>query len=150
MKGMWIVVADGSVARLHSWKGRGAAPALLEELLHKEGRLHSSALVSDRPGQAQGDGGRPHGLAQRESAADHERERFARRIAAAINAGLANGDCKAVALVMAPKMLGLVRAHLSLPARQALVASLDRRLVGASIGEVMHQLSDVLPPAQLA
>lgn len=149
-KSMWIVVADGTIARIHSWAKASEVPVLVEELAHPEGRLHSSELVSDRPGQAQSDGGQPHGLAQRESAAEHERERFAHRIATVIDAGLAKNRFTELALVMAPKMLGLVRERLSTPARRAIVGTIDHRLVDVPIDDVVRQLSAVIGPEPLA
>lgn len=145
-KNMWIVVADGTIARFHEWSNRGSVPTLLEELNHEEGRLHSSELASDRPGQVQsGGGGRPHGLAQRESPAEHERERFAHRIATSLNEAMASGRCSSLALVMAPKMLGRVREHLGSAAGNAVVGTLDLRLTDVPIQDVVRQLKPVLP-----
>ncbi len=146
---LMIVIADGANARFHS-VARDGAPTLFAELDHAAGRLRSGELVTDRPGQMRSDSsGRPQSLAQRETPATLERERFARRIADTIDDAFRVGHFTELALVMAPKLLGLVRAHLSSQARAAVVGEIPRRLSDRPVADVCRELDEVRRPAAL-
>jgi protein required for attachment to host cells len=150
-KTMWLVIADNAGARVHALEPRSRDATLIAEIDHAAGRLHNRELVTDRPGQGQSDAGsRPYGFAPRASPVDHEREHFARRLADVIDEGARASRFGELALVMPPKLLGLVREALGNNARALIVGELDQRLIDQPISAVVEKVTAVRRPAPLA
>lgn len=151
MNNTWIVVADNVSARFHSWTLPVVIADVAPGLVHAEGRLRSRDLVTDRPGESRNDAStRPQSFALRTTPADQERERFAQQIAGAIEEAFAARRFSELALVMSPKLLGLVRAGLSERVRATVIAELGQRLTGRPIDEVVERINNVRRPATLA
>jgi len=151
MRTLWIVVADNASAKMHATESRGGAPTLVAELAHPEGRLLSQELVSDRPGRTSRDSSaQPQAFAERDSPAELERARFARRIAAFLDEAHESSRFAELALVMPPKLLGLVREHLKKPTRATVVATIDKRLTSRPVDDVVREVVAVRQPVPLA
>jgi protein required for attachment to host cells len=162
MSTMWIVMADVTEARIYESHG-GAPVRLVESILHPEGRLTARELAADPPGRTLtgapggaaehgGHGGyarRGHSLARRRSPADVVRERFGAALAEVLEEARAGHRFEELALVMAPRLLGLVRQHLSKETRRAVVAELHRSLMGGPVERVERLVRAARPPMLL-
>lgn len=119
----WLVVANAAKARVLEEAARPGAYIHLADLVHPQSRQKGTALAGDRPGHVNSLGQRSGGTAypSRTDVREREHDRFAREVAQAVNDGVAGGQCAGVVLVASNPFLGHVKAHLSEPARKALL-----------------------------
>jgi protein required for attachment to host cells len=141
-----VVVADEHEARFYDVDGAREPLHLTASLEDGAARLQDRDLESDKPGRGFGvDGAR--------SALDGERStkkayvmRFARHVARAIEAGRRHRQFDRLVLIAAPRMLGLIRPHLSQPCRAMIAAEIAKDL--SDVDE--RGLRRYLPRAALA
>lgn len=109
----WIVVADQSLARFFQLDRLTAPLAEIESLVHPEGRLHEGDMVSDRPGRSSvpGSAGR-HAVENDVRRKEASAEAFARTIASRLDRARHENQFEKLAIVAAPRMLGLIRKAL--------------------------------------
>src|ERR1043165_4557770 len=114
MKKIWILVADNSRARIYQLHTPDKTPQQIEEFDNPQGRAHNRDLVTDGDGRYFGKGERNQGLTAPagESAAEHEVELFAKRLAAHLEKCRVEQKFDRIRLVAAPKFLGLLRQNL--------------------------------------
>ena len=117
---LWIVVDDAAEARIYASHPR-QLPVLVDQLA-RDG--------ADRPGL-----GSTTALAV---ARDH----FAIAIGALLDRGCAARRFDRLAIVMAPRLLGRVRAHLGADALAAIIATLDRRLNDGPADHIVRRIAD--------
>jgi len=115
---IWVLVADGSRARLFLAEGARGGLTEIDTWLHPESRLREQDLVTDAPGQDRGRGGSAHGVNEHHSAHDHELEVFAREIAEHLHAALNENLFSRLVLCAPPRFLGLLREALPAGVRQ--------------------------------
>lgn len=112
---LWIVTANAARARLYERHADGSL-AELADLVHPESRQSGRDLAADRPGRSELDlGDQQHGRTAYQpptSVHEKEHERFARDVAAQLDAGVAGGRCQGLVLLAAPAFLGELRQHL--------------------------------------
>ncbi len=123
MDRQWIVIANAARARILERSGPRGPFVEIADLVHPESRQHGRALDRDRPGHSPGTGPGQAGTQfdPRTDARDRERLRFAREVAAAVDAGHAGGRCQGVVLVASDPFLGLLKAELGANARAAVL-----------------------------
>lgn len=120
MQRLWYVVANAARARLIE-RTRGQDDwTEVEDLVHPGSRQPGAALARDRPGHVEGTG---HGTGSaayvpRTDPRRHEHERFARELAARLDAAVAAGRCDGLVLVASSPFLGVLAAQLGDGARQ--------------------------------
>ena len=117
-----VVVADEHQARFYDVENVRAPMHLAASLEDGAARLHDRDLESDRPGTAFGINGARSAMDGERSTKKEYIARFARHIARAIEAARRLHQFDRLVLIAAPRMLGLIRPHLSQPCR-ALVAA---------------------------
>ena len=129
----WVVVADGSRARIFARAGRVAELTEIENLVHPESRSPGHALTSDRPGRTFNSRGRTrHAMQPKHSAHEIALQDFAQDLARRLERGRKNGDFQQLILVAGPRCIGRLHQHLS-PATAALVKrEVHRNLVRRS------------------
>ena len=146
-KKTWIVIADGMHARILRQDKRGAplAPALDQELYDPAVHGFSRDLKSDAPGRAFDTGsGQRHAMEPRSDPKTHEKQLFARRIAALINEAASRRTFDQLVLVAPPKTLGELRTQLGDLAKKLIIGEIDRDLVKTPAPDLPAHLSDVL------
>jgi len=128
MGNTWVVVADGTRARLFN-RHRNRKLEEFDTLLSPEHRLHEGDLVTDRDGRSvdAGGGGR-HGMGNKNTTKDHEMTVFAKRLAERLDEGRNAGDLERLVLVAPPRFLGQLRAHMSNPAAGLVALTIDKEL----------------------
>lgn len=146
-KKTWIVLADGMHARILQQERRGAplAPALDHEMVDPAVHGFSRDFKSDAPGRAfdTGSGGR-HAMEPRTDPKVHEKQLFARRVAALVNEAAARRKFDQLVLVAPPKTLGELRTQLGDLAKRLIIGEIDRDLIKTPVLDLPKHLSDVL------
>lgn len=141
----WVLVADGSRARVLENLGPGKG---LHQLpgWHQETDLPPShELGTDRPGRSFDSHGT--GRHAMESPSDPHRELkrdFAKEIAARLDADLAKGAYDKLVVVAAPATLGDLRDALSPHVKAVVAGELDRDLTRTPTDEIAGHLASVL------
>jgi protein required for attachment to host cells len=125
----WVVAADSSVCRIFEAGEPAGALQELEVLTHPEARLRARELVSDRPGRTfDSKGAGRHAKEAPVGPKRHEAMVFAGRIADRLEAGRVAHAFDRLALVAAPKFLGLLRERLTPQVRARIVHEIAKNL----------------------
>lgn len=128
MGNTWVVVADGTRARLFN-RHKNRQLEEFDTLLSPEHRLHEGDLVSDRDGRAYDAGGfGRHAMGNKNVTKDHEMANFAKRVAARVEEGRNKGQVERLVLIAPPKFLGQIRASLSGPASELVALTIGKEL----------------------
>jgi protein required for attachment to host cells len=128
MGNTWVVVADGTRARLFN-RHKNRKLEEFDTLLSPEHRLHEGDLVSDRDGRAFDAAGMGrHAMGNKNATKDHEMTIFAKRLASRLEAGRNAGELERLVLVAPPRFLGQLRAHMSGPAAGLVALTIDKEL----------------------
>jgi protein required for attachment to host cells len=128
MGNTWVVVADGTRARLFN-RHRNRKLEEFDVLLSPEHRLHEGDLVTDRDGRSLDAGGAGrHGVGNRNTAKDHEMSIFAKRLAGRLEEARNAGEVERLVLVASPRFLGQLRAQMSGPTTDLVALTIDKEL----------------------
>lgn len=131
-RGHWIVVANRARARVLEEMPEPGVYRDVADLVHPQSRQQGVELAQGtgggRPGHVEGIG---HGTGSavyqpRTEPRAREYDRFAREVAAVVNAGVAAGACTALTVVASASALGAIKSHLSEGARKHLRRTLRR------------------------
>ena len=137
----WVVVADGSRARVFSRAKRFSDLQPVEVLEEPNARTRERELISDRPGRSfDSHGSGRHAMGSDSSTKDEILEEFARRIAHRIEAGRTSGDFRHLILVAAPAVLGAIRLILSHASRQLIVSEVSKNLAHHEAADIQKIL----------
>ncbi len=131
---VWVVVADGGAARFFESAKRGAPLSERLDLATHAPRPAPSRerlpRVHDRMGPAR------HNIEPRRTPRSAAQDEFLKQVAAAINAAAEAKDFKVLIIAAPPRPLGVLRKHLSAPARQSLTQALAKDYVHATAAEL--------------
>ncbi|MDF3048052.1 MAG: hypothetical protein K0R73_1170 [Candidatus Midichloriaceae bacterium] len=132
----WIVVADGSKARLYSsYKSRHNLK-LIQKLESEKARVHSHDLGSDKP----------HGIFERntpESKVDlhyQQEQHFSHQITKILNYGAATHQLQSLILIAPPKFLGYLKHMLSVQATLLLSKEINKDLTALKDEELKEYI----------
>lgn len=138
MTRQWYVVADASRARLIEHTRGVDDWADVADLVHAASRLPASALAADTAGSA--------GHQRRGDPRQREHERFAREIAARLEAGLAEARYDGLVLVASNPFLGELRARLSEGVARCVVATVAHDWTSLSDADLVAKLRTATAP----
>jgi|AP12_2_1047962.scaffolds.fasta_scaffold127819_2 protein required for attachment to host cells len=142
---IWLVVADGSRARILSRKARHAPLEEIETLDNAAARLPGHEIVSDSPGRVYDSGGKGrHAMAAPTDPQENEKMAFLDDLAARLNSATAKNKFDDLVLFAAPQALGRLRDKLDKQAMQRVVADAPKDLTGRPVNELAKQLEDLL------
>jgi protein required for attachment to host cells len=136
---LWVVVADGSRARIFDAESANGALVERESFVDTDVRVKESELKTDRPGASFARAG--HGrraMTGEVEPRDQARIRFAKMLADRLNA------FERLALVASPAFLGLLREQLGAPLQSRLAFTLDKDYVTQTPEEIRARLPDRL------
>lgn len=137
----FVVVADGSRARLMKADGFKSPLIEFEDLANPSGRMMSREQVSDRPGRGTGPfGGGIHSMDPRTNIKEQEQQEFAHLLGDRLDLARTRGECDKFVLVAAPAFLGLLRKALSSPTSRMVTAEVDKDLVLQTPREIRGRL----------
>lgn len=149
MERCWYVVANAARARVIERSDATDDWADVADLVHPQSRQSGAELGADRPGHVPGPGHGPGGAAYtpRTDPRQHEHERFARELAARIDAAVAQGRCDALVLVASNPFLGLLRGQLGEGAQRRVRASVAHDWTQLPDAELVSRLRESRPGA---
>ena len=144
---LWLVVADGSRARILSRQAANQPLGEIEMLDSAKARLPSREIASDGPGRSFDSGGKGR-HATNAPADPHQQEKiaFLDDLAARINAAVAKDEVGELVLVAAPHALGRLREKLDKQATQRIAAYASKDLTEHSLAELDAQLREMVGP----
>jgi protein required for attachment to host cells len=122
-KPLWILVANASVARCFERATPTSHLVSVANYAHPESRMHTRELETDRGGRTQKDDAGRTSFVPRTEPKERERAEFAREIARALEAGVVEHRCSAIALFASNPFLGELQANLTDGARKLVNAS---------------------------
>ena len=140
----WILVADGSQARIasHMGPGKGLEP-VLENQLHGR-NLPGREIMADRPGRAFDSAGQGrHAMEPVTDPREHEKQVFIRELAALLDKESKQGRYDRLVIVAPPKALGYLRQELSDNVRSKITGEIDKDLVHVALRDLADHLGDV-------
>jgi protein required for attachment to host cells len=138
----WIVVADGSHARILTNRGPGTGLTLLTEHHAPDARAHTAELGTERPGRSH-DSTTParHAMEPRVDWQRQEKERFVAKLADELTA--ARDQFDALVLVAPPRVMGELRRELN-GMKDKISAELPKDLTWVSIPELGGHLDEIV------
>lgn len=141
----WILVADGSRARILCSEGPGRGVKPMPEHVFEVSREPDREIDADRPGRTfDSVGGGRHAKEPRTSPQRHRKAAFARELAGHLAQQRAGGAFDRLLVVAPPAMLGDLRPHFTKEIERCLVAEVRKDLTGIPDHEIGKHLGDVL------
>lgn len=141
----WILVADGSQARIasHAGPGRGLEP-VFEDLMRGR-NLPGREIMADRPGRAFDSAGRGrHAMEPVTDPRAHEQQTFIKEVADLLDKESKQGRYDRLVIVAPPKALGYLRQELSDHVRAKVTGELDKDLIHVAIHDLAGHLDAVM------
>lgn len=135
LKASWILIADGSQARLMQQNQDGSL-VLLESFENQSARREPHELESDKSGQASPGKTFEHTDPQR-----HAQETFAHDLAKMLHDR--QNDFDKLTLVAGPKTLGHIRHNLTAQVRQKIQLEVDRDWTDVTLHDLPERLQKV-------
>lgn len=138
----WYLVANQSTAKFFESTAASRAIHLMNEIEHKEGRLHEGDLVTGSKGavfQSAGQG-QQRATEPEVSATEHEAEKFAGELAGDLYKARLDGRFNKLVLVAAPSFLGQLRSALDKTTASLVVKEVDKNLAGQSSRDLEKEL----------
>lgn len=146
----WVVVADSSHARVFELRAAQQEPEELFDLANPLGRADNRQLASDAHGQNFGPDGRGHSAPRVEEPVQHEVRQFARALGRRLDTAAAQQRYQHLALVAAPRFLGLLRDSLDKHTRQLVTAEVAKNVSGLAAPDLAACLRELAQPARPA
>ncbi len=150
MDTLWIVTANAARARVCERQPDGSLVEVAD-FVHPASRQSGRALDDDRAGRSEMSlGSHQRGHSAYEPPTDahaKEHERFAREVAAQLDAAVARGRCRTLALFAAPAFLGDLRAQLGAAASKAVRVSEAVDLTAVPLHELRGRVDALLKQA---
>ena len=110
MTNTWLLIANGSEARLFDTELHPETLTVLQEFKHPESREKTSELISDKMGRYQGDAGTGYGSYNEPTdPQEHEMERFAAELAHTLEEGRTSNSFKHLIIASSPRFHGLLK-----------------------------------------
>jgi protein required for attachment to host cells len=151
----WVLVAEGSRARLFEMATPMSPLVELEAFTHPDGHLRGKERNSDAPGRygtkksardrGTGITGGAH-VFYNENADDEHQASFARFLAEQLDQARAQNVFHRLVLIAAPSFLGSLRDNLSPPTRRCITQELGKNFTKSSAAEIRAKVDGALMP----
>ncbi|MBL8675024.1 MAG: host attachment protein [Rhodospirillales bacterium] len=139
----WILIADGARARVLECGPRGGGLREVEAMVFEADHAATRDLAADRPGRSFSSTTDARSAMEPRSDPHRRLKRaFARRLAAALESGLAAGGYDRLVVVAAPVTMGDLRAELSDRVAAAVAVEVDKDLTKVPDDEVLPHLPE--------
>lgn len=146
----WVVVADSSHARIFQLREPQLAPEEILDLANPLGRADNRQLASDSHGQYFGPEGRGHTAPRVEEPVQHEVRQFARALGQRLDTAAAQHRFQRLALVAAPRFLGLLRESLDKQTRKLVTAEVAKNVAAFAPHDLDACLRELAQPVRPA
>lgn len=142
----WILLADSSRARFLGADELLADITPIKDVVHPEGRLHASELVSDDRGRSRaGPSGAHTAFDAHTDPTTHDHEVFARELAHTLDKGLSEDSYSQLVIAAPPRFLGALRAQLSKAVAARVSLEIDHELSRTPLHDLPAALRRYLP-----
>ena len=145
MKNTWLLIANGSEARLFETELRPKTLNLLQEITHPESREKGAELASDKSGHYQGDaanGGSTQGsFSEPTDPKEYEMERFAGELVKALEAGRTANSYQHLIVVSSPKFHGLLNKQMNGHISKLVVNHINKDYTSCNEKELLERLA---------
>lgn len=144
-KTTWIIVADESAATVYAREARHSPLSELFRLANETGRMKSGDLISDRGGRSFDSHGQGRHTMAKEQSGPKKRasQAFAKDIAGRVSSAVREGKCEAIAVIAAPRFLGVLRDALEKAGNVKPAVTIDKEMVGRDAADIEKLLDDV-------
>lgn len=140
----WIVIADGSRAKIVARREDGKGFDILSESASDEAHTPSRDIWSDRPGQTQESGySGHHSIEPRRDPHEERKAAFARDLAVQLNQAGGEKRFDNLILFAPPRCLGELREALDEATQRKIKASAPKDLTKLPLGELPRHLEDL-------
>lgn len=130
-KTTWVIVADEAAATVYERKTRRGPLTELFQLSNEAARKKTGELLADRGGRSfNSHGYGRHTMTKEVRPKRHAAQVFAKTLAQQITSGVHDGRCDEIALVAAPRFLGMMRDALTKAGGIVPALSIDKEMVG--------------------
>lgn len=141
MADIWVLVADGSEAKIYSARHMRSPLELVESLAHAESRMHPRDMLTDVPGRVHDRfGPGRHSLDHGQQIKTEERLRFAREISSHLAEAHRLKKFDKLVVMAGPAFLGVLRDCFGKPLAEAVVAEVPKDLVAQDAAAVKAHL----------
>jgi protein required for attachment to host cells len=146
MNNVWILVCDAAKARFFETRDGDPTWHVVDLVLHDESRAKASELVGSPAGTRSSQGGSVHhnALAPGVLPKDVEKDRFAHRLATALDGAMRSARFWRWVLVAPPHFLGLIRKELTSELEKHLLATVDKDLNDLDVHALSARLRDTV------
>jgi protein required for attachment to host cells len=147
---IWVLVADAAGARLLRADRVTHRLELIRSEVHNKGRQKPHELVSDRPGRSfdSSHAGGRHSMEPDTDLKRAELHRFVHHLAQELDQAVGAGKLDGLVVVMAPRMLGELRAALSQRVTARVRQEIGKDLAGLDLHDLTeHLAADLWPHA---
>jgi len=143
-KTTWVIVADESAATVYFRKSRRGPLTELFSLTNEVARKKIGDLISDRGGRSFDSHGQGrHTMAKEKTGPKkHAAIAFAKKIANRTNKAIHDGTCDEIALIAAPRFLGILRDALSKTGNVDAAVTIDKEMVGQDVAVIEKLLGE--------
>lgn len=141
----WILIADGTQARVleHGGPGKGLTP--VSDLDWSIAPLQTQDINADRPGRSfSSSGTRRSAMEPRTDPAAHREAEFVRGVAAELDRRAKSGAYERLVIAAAPIALGNLRKYLSDHVKKTVIAELDKDLTNLPTSQLDKHLDGIL------
>ena len=139
----WILIADGTQARVLEHTGPGKGLANVKGLDWSIPPLQSQDIDTDRPGRAHSAVGRS-AMEPKTDPAQHREAELVRSIANVLDEKAKAGDFDRLVIAAAPIALGHLRKLLSEHVKKVIVAELDKDLTNLPTPQLAKHLDGII------
>lgn len=141
----WVLVANGTRAKLFQADGPLAGLREIGDYVHPEGRMHETELTSDLPGLAfdrHGQG--KHAYSTEVEPKKHEAIAFAKELSDRLEKARGEGRFRKLYVIASPSFLGHLRDHFSESLAKTVVLEIDKDLTLMRPEEIRSHLPERL------
>lgn len=143
-KTTWVIVADESAATVYSRTSRRGPLTEQFSLTNEAGRKKSGDFISDRGGRSFDSYGQGrHTMVKEQSGPKKTASAaFAKKIANRAGKAIHDGSCDEIALISAPRFLGVLRDALAKAGNVVPALTIDKEMVGRDIAVLEKLLAE--------
>lgn len=140
MQNSWVLVANGSQARLFNLDGPKKSITLIKEFAHPESRMKTDQLSSDRSGNFGGANIGSGSFNEPTDPKSYEMERFAMELVKSLDEGRASNKFDRVVLVASPHFLGLLKQNMNDQLSKAVSHTIQKDYTAVNDRDMLDQL----------
>ncbi len=142
----WVLIADGSRARLVAAEGHDKGLRLIEKLEFSADHSPNRELLHDKPARVyESHGAARHGVEPKTNPHRELKHEFAKELAEVLDANLVRNQFDKLVVVASPVTLGDLRRTLSDAVKATIIAEVSKDLTKVPNHEIARHIEDLIP-----